>query len=61
MDATVRVSKTEYDELVKKASLFDHFIETEELTKTELAQVKKAMQGKKLSKASFLRRYPDLK
>jgi len=41
MAESVTLPKDEYGLLKKKADLFDHFIETEELSKKELAKVKK--------------------
>ena len=60
MTSTISVSKEEYDVLVQKASLFDQYIETDELTAQELAQVRKALKGPFLSKAEFLKRHPEL-
>ena len=57
---TVQISKSEYDILKNKADLFDHFIETEELSKQELIQVKKAMKGHFLTKSAFLRKHKYL-
>ncbi len=60
MSGSIAISKDEYDLLKSKADLFDHFIETEELSKEELAKVKKAMKGPFLTKSEFLRKHPDL-
>ena len=59
MDATICLPKDEYDFLKMKADLFDKYVETEELSKDELAQVKKALKEPFLSKAEFLRRHQD--
>lgn len=60
MDDTVCMPKDEYDYIKMKADLFDKYVETEELTKDELAQIKKAIKGPFLTKAEFLRRHKDL-
>ncbi|MBD3259501.1 hypothetical protein GF371_02610 [Candidatus Woesearchaeota archaeon] len=60
MNTTVSIPKDEYDELVKKAVLFDHYIETEELTAEELKKVKEALKGPFLTKEEFLKRHPEL-
>ncbi len=60
MGVSIIVPKEEYDFLKRKAELFDHFVESEELTKDELAKIKKALKGPFLSKAEFLKRYPYL-
>ena len=57
---TISIPKEEYDELVKKASLFDHYIETEELNEAELKRIKKAMKWPFLTKAEFLKKHPEL-
>lgn len=60
MGTSIVIPKKEYDFLKKKAELFDHFVESEELTKEELAQIKKSLRGPFLSKAEFLKRHPNL-
>lgn len=60
MSGSIAISKDEYDLLKTKADLFDRFIETEELSKEELEQIKKAMKGPFLSKSEFLKRHKDL-
>ena len=57
MAETVEIAKNEYDILKNKADLFDHFIETEELSKEELNQVKKALKGPFLTKSAFLSKH----
>ena len=57
---TISISKEEYDELVQKASLFDHYIETEELTSEEINKIKQAMKGPFLTKSEFIKRHPEL-
>jgi len=57
---TISIPKEEYDELVQKASLFDHYVETEELTSEEFKKIKQAMKGPFLTKSEFLKRYPEL-
>ena len=60
MQSTINMPKEEYDELLKKSKLFDHFIETEELTEEELKEINKALKGSFLTKAEFLKRHPEL-
>lgn len=60
MNTTISIPKEEYDYLKIKADLFDHFIESEELTKEELEKIKKALKGPFLSKAEFLKRHTHL-
>jgi len=60
MSATVSIPKDEYDLLKTKAELFDHFVETEELSDEELAKIKKAMKGPFLTKSQFLKKHPHL-
>ena len=56
----IRLPKKEYDELVAKAKLFDHYVRTEQFTKKELSIIKKAMKGPFLTKSAFLERFPEL-
>ena len=60
MDDTIRIAKKEYNELKEKAELFDQYIETEELTKEELKQIKEAMKGPFITKEEFLKKHPEL-
>jgi hypothetical protein len=60
MAESVTIPKDEYDLLKKKADLFDHFIETEELSKKELAKVKKALRGPFMTMSEFLKKHPQL-
>lgn len=60
MSQTITIPKEEYDLLKNKAELFDHFVETEELSKGELAGIKKALKGPFLTKAEFLKRHKYL-
>ena len=60
METSVIIPKEEYDELIKKVSLFDKYVETEELTEEELQQIRKALKGPFLTKAEFLKRHPEL-
>lgn len=60
METSVIIPKEEYDELIKKATFFEHYIETEELTKEELKEIKKAMKGPFLTKSEFLKKHPEL-
>ena len=60
MSTTISISKEKYDELIKKASLFEKFIETEELTKNELEQIKDALKDPIITKKEFLRKHPEL-
>lgn len=59
-EASVTLPKGEFDLLVRKANLFDQYVETEELSKKELKQIKKALKGPFISKAEFLKRHPEL-
>ena len=59
-DSSVIVPKDEYDMLRTKADLFDHYVETEELSEEELSKVKKALKGSLLTKLEFLKRHPEL-
>ncbi|MBN1968886.1 MAG: hypothetical protein JW870_05930 [Candidatus Delongbacteria bacterium] len=59
-DSSIMVPKDEYDMLRTKADLFDHYVETEELSKEELSKVKKALKGPLLTKLEFLKRHPEL-
>lgn len=60
MEATISIPKEEYEALMIKATLFDKYVETEELTKEELKQIKEALKGPFLTKAEFLKRHPEL-
>lgn len=60
MKETITISKEKYEKLEKKAVLFDHFVENEELSQEELALIKEAMKGPFLSKEKFLRKHPEL-
>ena len=55
MSTTISISKEKYDELIKKASLFEKFIETEELTKNELKQIKDALKDPIITKKECIR------
>ena len=60
MSESVTLSKDKYDIMKNKADLFDHFIETEELSKEELVNIKKAMKCPFMTKSEFLKRNPHL-
>jgi len=60
MSDTIMIPKEEYDLLKHKADLFDHFVEVEELSKEEIALVKKALKGPFLTKSEFLKRHKFL-
>ncbi len=60
MEDTINITMDEYEELLKKANLFDHYIETEELTKEEIKAVNEALKGPFMSKKEFLKRHPEL-
>jgi hypothetical protein len=60
MNTMVSISKDEYDLIRNKANLFDHYVETEELSADELKHVKKVLNGPLLTKAEFLKRHTDL-
>lgn len=60
MATTVSIPKEEYDELVRKASLFQHFVETEELSKEDIAKIKTALKGPFMTKSEFLKKHPEL-
>lgn len=59
-DGCVTVSREEYDVLRSKAEFFDRYIETEELTKEETEQVKKALKGRFITKDQFLKKHSAL-
>ena len=52
--------KEEYDELLTKARLFDHYVKTEELSEKELEQIRRDMKGPFMTKAQFLKKHPEL-
>jgi len=60
MSSSISIPKEEYVFLKRKADLFDSFVESESLTKTELMKIKKALKGPFLSKLEFKKRHPDL-
>mgnify|MGYP001612192906 FL=1 len=60
MSETIMISKEEYNLLKNKSDLFDHFVETEELSKEELDGIKKALKGPFLTKSEFLKRHKDI-
>lgn len=60
MSQTITISKEDYDLLKNKAELFDHYVETEELSKEELTGIKKALKGPFLTKSEFLKRHKYL-
>jgi hypothetical protein len=60
MQEQIKISKKEYELLKKKAKLFEHYVETEELSKEELAKIQKALKSPSLSKSEFLKRHPEL-
>jgi len=60
MTDSITIPRDEYDSLKERASLFDHYVETEELSKEELKQIRKALKGPFLSKSEFLKRHPHL-
>ena len=60
MGTTVCLPKTEYDELLKKANLFDHYVEVEELSATELIEIEKVLKGSFLTKFEFIKRHAEL-
>ena len=60
MQSSITLPTQEYEELVRKATLFDHYLETEELTDEELRLIEEAMKGPFLTKAEFLKRHPEL-
>lgn len=59
-EAEIMIPKEEYDLLKHKADLFDHFVETEDLTEEEIAKINKAMLGPFLTKSEFLKKHPHL-
>lgn len=61
MGTTVCIPKEEYDELIQKASLFEHYVKTEELSKDELKKIEESMKGPFMTKLGFLRRHPELR
>jgi len=61
MTQTMILSKEEYNLLKYKANIFDHYIETEELTKKELSKIQNALKSNMISKDDFLKKHPELK
>lgn len=59
-EGSIIIPKEEYDSLKIKADLFDHYVVTEELTKSEELIIKKALKGPFLTKSEFLKRYKHL-
>tara|TARA_Y100000294_G_scaffold125461_1_gene116875 strand:+ start:1155 stop:1343 length:189 start_codon:yes stop_codon:yes gene_type:complete len=57
---TITIPKREYNSLKKKATLFEHYVESESLSEEELTHIKKSLKGPFLSKSEFLRRHPHL-
>jgi len=60
MSETITIPKQEYNQLKNKANLFDHYIETEELSSEELRQIKKGLKGPFMNKSQFLKKHPEL-
>lgn len=60
METSITIPREEYEELRIKASLFDHFVEIEELSAEELVKIKEALRGPFLTKEEFLKRHPEL-
>jgi len=60
MSDTVAVPKQEYELLKRKADLFDHYVETEELDAAELHIIQNALKGPFLSKTAFLKKHPEV-
>ncbi len=58
--ASITVPLEEYELIRKKAELFDQFVESDALSKAELARIKKALKGPFLTKPEFLKRFPHL-
>jgi hypothetical protein len=61
MSDAVTLSKDEYDLLKQKADLFDHFVETEELSTKELARIQQALKGPFLTESEFIKNHPELR
>ena len=59
-ETSIRISRDEYNMLKKKADLFDHFVETEELSSKELQKIERAMRGPFMAKSEFLKRHPEI-
>ncbi len=57
---TISIPRKEYESLRKKATLFEHFVESEKLTKEELESIQKALNGQTFSKSEFLKKHADL-
>lgn len=57
---TITISKKKFEELQKKAQLFDSYVANEEISKEELAAIKEALKGPFLSKEDFLAQHPHL-
>jgi hypothetical protein len=61
MSSTVCIPQSEYDELLRKASLLNSIIDSESLTIEELERLKKARMGPSITEEDFLERHPELK
>jgi hypothetical protein len=61
MSDVVTLPKDEYDILKQKADLFDHFVETEELSPRELARIQQALKGPIMTESDFIKRHPELR
>ncbi len=61
MSSTISIPQNEYNELLRKASLLDIIIDSENLTTEELERLKKARMGPSITEEEFLDRHPELR
>jgi len=60
MSSTICIPQNEYDELLRKASLLNSIIDSENLTTEELERLKKARMGPSMTEEDFLEKHPEL-
>ncbi len=61
MSSIISIPQSEYNELLRKASLLNSIIDSENLTPEELERLKKARMGPSITEEEFLNRHPELK
>ncbi|MBI3412740.1 MAG: hypothetical protein HY051_01500 [Candidatus Aenigmarchaeota archaeon] len=61
MAETITIPRREYEDLKKKADIFNTIVETERLSATELRRLEKARRGSSITEGEFLKRHPELK
>lgn len=57
---TITISSKEYKLLKYKSKVFDHFIETEQLSKDEIDKIRIALKGPFVSEEEFIKRHPEI-